>query len=179
MKKLSIYFVNTPFGTLSVAHSESTLLCIQLPQRDGKADIQSINTSLGKRFPETDIVQDNINLPALDNFIENYFIAPEKTGQYRGKLDTGGRRFQQRVWQELMDIPAGEIATYGEIAKKVGSPKASRAVGAACAANPIPIIIPCHRVIGGNGSLTGFGGGLDMKKKLLEMENALNPRLKI
>lgn len=82
-----------------------------------------------------------------------------------------GTAFQERVWQELRKIPFGKTASYGEIAERVGNPKASRAVGMANGKNPIPIIIPCHRVIGKDGSLTGFGGGLDVKKQLLQLEN--------
>lgn len=81
-----------------------------------------------------------------------------------------GSDFQKQVWKELVKIPYGETAAYSEIAKRVGNPKASRAIGMANNRNPIPIIIPCHRVIGKDGSLTGFGGGLDIKKKLLELE---------
>lgn len=82
-----------------------------------------------------------------------------------------GTYFQKSVWTELRNIPYGETVSYQELAKRVGKPKAARAVGAANGANPIPIIIPCHRVIGGDGSLTGFGGGLPLKRKLLELES--------
>lgn len=82
-----------------------------------------------------------------------------------------GTEFQKRVWKSLQAIPYGETTSYGELAKKIGAPKAVRAVGAANGQNPIPIIVPCHRVIGSNGSLTGFGGGLENKKKLLELES--------
>jgi methylated-DNA-[protein]-cysteine S-methyltransferase len=81
-----------------------------------------------------------------------------------------GSAFQHRVWEALMDIPFGETASYGEIARAVGEPNAARAVGAANAVNPIALIVPCHRVIGADGSLTGYGGGLRMKKALLEHE---------
>ena len=82
-----------------------------------------------------------------------------------------GTEFQKRVWKALLTIPYGETMSYGELAKKIGEPKAVRAVGAANGQNPIPIIVPCHRVIGSDGSLTGFGGGLENKKKLLELES--------
>src|SRR5215467_12038129 len=81
-----------------------------------------------------------------------------------------GTDFQKRVWKSLQAIPYGETISYGELAKRIGDPKAVRAVGAANGQNPIPIIVPCHRVIGSNGSLTGFGGGLENKRKLLELE---------
>jgi methylated-DNA-[protein]-cysteine S-methyltransferase len=81
-----------------------------------------------------------------------------------------GTRFQLEVWQRLQEIPYGETISYGELARRVGNPKASRAVGAANGQNPIPIVIPCHRVIGANGKLTGFGGGLPTKEALLALE---------
>ncbi len=81
--------------------------------------------------------------------------------------------FQQAVWRTLREIPAGETRTYGWIARRVGEPQASRAVGAAVGGNPVPLWLPCHRVIGSDGTLTGFGGGLEMKRMLLELEGAL------
>jgi methylated-DNA-[protein]-cysteine S-methyltransferase len=81
-----------------------------------------------------------------------------------------GTPFQQRVWGELCRIPYGETISYGELAKRLGNPNASRAVGLANGSNPIPIIIPCHRVIGSNGKLTGYGGGLPIKERLLALE---------
>ncbi len=85
-------------------------------------------------------------------------------------LATGGAPFQQRVWAELQKIPYGSTISYGELARRIDNPKASRAVGAANGSNPISIIIPCHRVIGSNGKLTGYGGGIDRKKFLLDFE---------
>jgi methylated-DNA-[protein]-cysteine S-methyltransferase len=81
-----------------------------------------------------------------------------------------GTEFQRSVWRQLQEIPYGEKISYGELARRVGNPKASRAVGAANGQNPIPIVIPCHRVIGANGKLTGFGGGLPTKEALLALE---------
>ena len=86
------------------------------------------------------------------------------------EMDLKGTEFQKKVWKELAKIPYGTTISYGELAKRIGNPKASRAVGMANGKNPIPVIIPCHRVIGKNGSLTGFGGGLDVKQILLNLE---------
>ncbi|HKR86345.1 MAG TPA: methylated-DNA--[protein]-cysteine S-methyltransferase [Terriglobales bacterium] len=86
------------------------------------------------------------------------------------ELAPNGTPFQQRVWKELLKIPYGETISYGELARRVGNPNASRAVGLANGSNPIPIIIPCHRVIGSNGKLTGYGGGLPIKERLLALE---------
>ena len=96
---------------------------------------------------------------------------------FSGELETfdlalapQGTAFQQKVWRELCQIPYGETISYGDLAKRIGNPNASRAVGLANGSNPIPIIIPCHRVIGSNGKLTGYGGGLPIKEKLLALE---------
>jgi methylated-DNA-[protein]-cysteine S-methyltransferase len=88
-------------------------------------------------------------------------------------LDMQGTEFQLRVWRELEAIPFGETRSYSQIATAIGAPKAVRAVGAANGANPIPIVVPCHRVIGAAGTLVGYGGGLPLKKRLLELEGAL------
>lgn len=86
------------------------------------------------------------------------------------KLSPKGTSFQQKVWNALLDIPYGETRSYGQIAMAVGNPKAARAIGMANNRNPIPIIIPCHRVVGADGKLIGYAGGLDIKTKLLELE---------
>jgi methylated-DNA-[protein]-cysteine S-methyltransferase len=91
-------------------------------------------------------------------------------------LAPDGPDFHQRVWRELCNIPYGETISYGELARRIGSPKASRAVGRANGANPIAIVIPCHRVIGGNGKLTGYGGGLPRKEFLLTLERNHMPQ---
>jgi methylated-DNA-[protein]-cysteine S-methyltransferase len=93
--------------------------------------------------------------------------------EFNLKLDLCGTSFQQQVWQALINIPYGKTASYGDIAKVVHLPDASRAVGAANGANPIPVIVPCHRVIGSDGKLTGFGGGLPLKEKLLMLEGLM------
>ena len=100
-------------------------------------------------------------------------IAEYLDGQRRDfdlPLDLRGTEFQRRMWAAVAGIPYGETRTYAEIALAIGKPEAVRAVGAANGANPLPLVVPCHRVIGSDGSLTGYGGGLDVKQKLLEME---------
>jgi methylated-DNA-[protein]-cysteine S-methyltransferase len=88
-------------------------------------------------------------------------------------LDPRGTEFQLRVWRDLLRIRYGETRSYRQVAEAIGSPGSVRAVGAANGANPIPIVVPCHRVIGSDGSLTGYGGGLDLKRRLLELEGTL------
>ena len=94
--------------------------------------------------------------------------------QFDLPLDLHGTDFQRRVWKKLVGIPYGETRSYRQIAQAIGSPQAVRAVGAANGANPIPIVVPCHRVIGASGKLVGYGGGLPLKKRLLELEGAIS-----
>ena len=105
--------------------------------------------------------------------LESYFEG--KLKEFTLPLEPEGTAFMKKVWIALCEIPYGETATYGEIAEKVGVPKGARAVGLANNRNPIPIFIPCHRVIGADGSLTGYGGGLGIKKKLLDLEKPESP----
>ena len=100
--------------------------------------------------------------------LDEYFARQRKT--FDIPLVFTGTEFQNSVWQELLDIPYGKTVSYGELAKKLGNPKAVRAVAAANGANPISIFVPCHRVIGGNHKLVGYGGGLEAKKGLLDLE---------
>jgi methylated-DNA-[protein]-cysteine S-methyltransferase len=92
-------------------------------------------------------------------------------------LDMKGTGFQLRVWGELQRIPFGQTRSYMQVAEAIGSPRAVRAVGAANGANPVAIVVPCHRVIGSGGTLVGYGGGLPLKQRLLELEGALSGRL--
>lgn len=99
------------------------------------------------------------------------YFAGDRT-EFELELELVGTEFQRRVWAALQSIPYGQTCSYGDIAREIGSPTAFRAVGLANGHNPIGIIVPCHRVIGANGSLTGYGGGLDRKKTLLELEKS-------
>ena len=100
--------------------------------------------------------------------LREYFAG--KLRDFSLPLDLQGTDFQLRVWNKLVEIPYGVIRSYAEIAVSIGAPKAVRAVGAANGANPIPIVVPCHRVIGSSGKLIGYGGGLPLKKRLLQLE---------
>lgn len=105
--------------------------------------------------------------------LEEYFAGGRR--RFDLPLAPRGTEFQRRVWRALTEIPYGKTISYGELARHIGNPSASRAVGLANGANPLPIIVPCHRVIGADGSLTGFGGGLPIKRKLLALEGASAP----
>jgi methylated-DNA-[protein]-cysteine S-methyltransferase len=115
-----------------------------------------------------DWVPDDHAFPEAVDQLDAYF-AGERT-DFDLELSLMGSAFQQRVWQALLTIPYGETRSYGQIADQIGASGAARAVGLANGRNPIAIIVPCHRVIGANGSLTGYGGGIDRKRSLLELE---------
>ena len=124
--------------------------------------------------PETDISGDGDAHPVLRAAIEQltaYFAGSLR--EFSLPLEIAGTDFQMRVWRVLRDIPYGETRSYRDLALALGNPTAVRAVGAANGANPLPIVIPCHRVIGANGKLVGYGGGLTLKKRLLELERGL------
>lgn len=109
--------------------------------------------------------------------LEAYFAGDLR--EFQIPLDLQGTPFQLKVWNALLDIPFGETIHYGEQARRIGQPQASRAVGLANGRNPISIIVPCHRVVGKNGALTGYGGGLPIKRFLLDLEAPANPAAKI
>ena len=109
----------------------------------------------------------------LGEQLEQY-LAKERT-QFEIPLDLRGTDFQNRVWQRLLKIPYGATVAYGELAREMGIPGGSRAIGGATGSNPVPIIVPCHRVVGMTGSLVGFGGGVELKERLLELEGARIP----
>jgi methylated-DNA-[protein]-cysteine S-methyltransferase len=108
---------------------------------------------------------------ALDSYFAGDLLALDDV-----RVETGGTLFQRRVWQSLREIPAGTTISYGQLAAAIGKPAASRAVGAANGSNPVAIVVPCHRVIGANGSLTGYGGGVPRKQWLLEHERLATRR---
>ncbi len=131
----------------------------------------SFSTGHQQRRPQPDWIEDAIPLQAATKQLTAYFSG--EAIAFDLPLLPQGTPFQQAVWQALQTIPFGQTCSYVEVARLVGRPGASRAVGAANAANHLPIVIPCHRVIGANGKLTGFGGGLETKQRLLALENAL------
>jgi O-6-methylguanine DNA methyltransferase len=130
---------------------------------------------LALRFPDA-TVRSGVN-PILRKAaaqLQAYFTAGLR--EFSLPLDLAGTSFQQEVWRAVASIPFGETRTYRDIAEAIGRPRAVRAVGAAQAANPLPLVIPCHRVIGSNGSLTGYGGGTEIKRWLLDHETEVAAR---
>jgi methylated-DNA-[protein]-cysteine S-methyltransferase len=128
---------------------------------------------LRERFADDEMVRDPVRAAAARNEIIEYFAGTRQ--QFSLKLSPSGTPFQQSVWAALRKIPHGETRSYGQLATQLGNPSASRAVGRANATNPICLIVPCHRVIGSDGSLTGFAFGEEIKRRLLEHEGALQP----
>jgi methylated-DNA-[protein]-cysteine S-methyltransferase len=147
----------------------------------GPVLVTSENDLLTRLFLDCDASPDGADwVEDADSFAE---VARQLDAYWRGDLttfdipmDPPGTEFQKQVWAALTDIPYGTTVTYGAIADKIGKPRAVRAVGRANGSNPIAVIVPCHRVIGANGSLTGYAGGVDKKAKLLEMEGRFSPR---
>lgn len=150
MKFYSTY--NSPVGTIVVAVDESGIT----------------NTHFG----ETPSVTGGKTTPLLEVAIaqlEEYFAGQRRT--FDLPLNPSGTEFQRRVWTELLKIPYGQTRTYGQVAAAAGNPRAARAVGMANNRNPISIIVPCHRVVGADGTLTGYGGGIENKGALLRLED--------
>jgi len=149
-------YLDTPIGDLLLAGDEDALSLVGFPEGSMR------------REPESDWIFSDKPFAAAREQLTAYFAGKRKT--FELKLNPVGTEFQLQVLEELQKIPYGITASYGDIAKRIGRPKAVRAVGAANGRNPIPIIIPCHRVIGSTGKLTGFGGGIPTKKALLKLE---------
>ena len=150
-------YLETPIGTLLIAGDAESIHEINFP-KNGQARKPQADWTESARGPIATAIRQ----------LREYFAG--KRTDFDLPLSPQGTEFQRTVWQRLQEIPYGETISYGELAKRVGNPKASRAVGAANGQNPIPIVIPCHRVIGANGKLTGFGGGLPTKQALLALE---------
>ncbi|PID75976.1 MAG: cysteine methyltransferase [Deltaproteobacteria bacterium] len=151
---------DSSLGPLLLIREDELLSNLYLPKRWTKETLRGC-------------VQDPNGFRETIDQLEEYFNGKRK--RFTLDLRLNGTEFQTRVWNALCQIPYGETASYSDIARKVNSPKASRAVGMANHRNPLPIIVPCHRVIGKDGSLTGFGGGLRIKQQLLDLERKSRP----
>jgi len=150
-------YLETPVGILLIAGDDGAVECISFP-RHGKAAKPEPGWQESQRGAVAEAIRQ----------LREYF-AGGRTG-FDLPLAPKGTEFQRAVWRQLQDIPYGETISYGDLARRVGNPKAARAVGSANGANPLPIVIPCHRVIAGDGSIGGFGGGLPTKEILLALE---------
>jgi AraC family transcriptional regulator of adaptative response/methylated-DNA-[protein]-cysteine methyltransferase len=136
-------------------------------------DADELARNLQDRFPRANLIGGDANFEELVAKVVGFVEAPGLGLDL--PLDVRGTAFQQRVWQALSDIPAGQTASYTEIAKRVGAPSAARAVAQACAANTLAVAIPCHRVVRNDGSLSGYRWSVERKRALLELEARLLP----
>ena len=132
-------------------------------------DFEDLENWVKKRLPGYVLIEEEEALKCYSQELMEFLDGQRK--EFTAITALHGTPFQQSVWQALLEIPFGETVSYSTIAERIGNPKAVRAVGTAIGANPMLIIVPCHRVIGKNGSLTGFRGGLEMKAYLLELES--------
>ena len=152
--------MRSPVGNLKLVASDKGLVAIlwenEKPNR--------------VKLDEPVLNQDHPVLLDTERQLHEYFEGKRRS--FSLKLDLIGTRFQNRVWQALLGIPFGETRNYGQLARELGNPRASRAVGAATGRNPISIVVPCHRLVGASGKLTGFAGGLETKAHLLKLESA-------
>jgi methylated-DNA-[protein]-cysteine S-methyltransferase len=148
--------IDSPIGPLTLAGDDDALTALRMDEQ--------AHPPAGRVHWE----HDPHGFQDVVDQVDAYFAGDLTTFDVRLRLE--GTSFQERVWAGLLEIPYGETTSYGELAVRIGNPKASRAVGLANGRNPIAIIVPCHRVIGSSGSLTGYGGGLDRKRRLLDLE---------
>jgi methylated-DNA-[protein]-cysteine S-methyltransferase len=150
--------IDSPYGPLTLVATDGVLSGLYMDGQRHRPPQETFGVRDGRPFTE-----------AVEQ-LEAYFAGELK--EFTVPLRLEGTPFQRRVWDQLRRIPYGETRSYGDLAAALGSPGASRAVGLANGRNPVGIIVPCHRVIGASGSLTGYGGGLDRKRRLLEFERA-------
>src|SRR5919199_3527631 len=167
MYTLSRATIETPLGPMLALASVEGLCALEFT---GPNRLSRLDRRLERWFPPHRIVDgDNPAIVSARAWLAAYFAGDAAAGS-SVPLQMHGAPFEQRVWRALLEIPPGLTTSYGAIAKAIGSAGASRAVGAANGANPIAIVVPCHRVIGASGSLIGYGGGLDRKTWLLDHE---------
>jgi len=156
---MTIYtLLDSPFGTLALTSDGSHLTGVRFPRRDGRP---AVELDWQRDDDAAVLVQARAQLAAYFSGKRTRFALP---------LRPQGTAFQRSVWRALMKVPFGRTSTYGALAAAIGRPTAARAVGAAVGANPLAVVVPCHRIIGADGTLTGYAGGLARKAKLLALE---------
>jgi methylated-DNA-[protein]-cysteine S-methyltransferase len=152
--------VDSPVGTLLVAATDRGLCRISYAP-----DVDALAAAIGPR-----VLRVPSRLAEVEHQLEEYFAGERQ--RFDLELDLRAPAFQEQVLRELALVPYGELATYGELARRIGKPRAARAVGGALNRNPVPIVLPCHRVVGAGGALVGYAGGLDRKRALLALESS-------
>lgn len=166
MEKIIVTSYKSPVGELILGSFDNQIcICDWAENKHRQTNERKIGRNLNTGFEEgSSEIIDSVKKELVD-----YFLG--KLQKISAPIFFSGTEFQCRVWTELMKLPYGTTTTYGELAGRIGKPKAVRAVASAVAANPISILVPCHRVIGSDGRLTGYAGGLSAKKALLSLEN--------
>ncbi len=159
-----IYYtnINSPIGSIGLLSNDDYLLRIQLP------NVETSESKLQKWYPNEDIIENKSVFEEIISQLTEYFDGKRKVFTIKIKLEIS--QFYKKALLEVAKIPYGKTDSYSQIAQKLNNPKAARAVGTANARNPLPIIIPCHRIIAKNGKLGGYAGGLKIKKYLLNLE---------
>jgi methylated-DNA-[protein]-cysteine S-methyltransferase len=157
--------IDSVLGPLTIVAEDDQIRCLYMDLQRHRP----VDDELGEAEPRG---RDAAPFKAAADQLDAYFEGERTT--FDLPLAPVGSEFQRRVWTALQEIPYGQTESYGEVAERIGSPGAARAVGLANGKNPIGILIPCHRVVGANGSLTGYGGGLDRKRQLLDLELAVS-----
>lgn len=166
---IQVDVVDSPIGPLTVADRAARLCLLHFGAEATLAD-----DTLQRWYPGEPLVRRQV--PAVRAVLSRYF-AGDCAAIDAVRVELNGTEFQKRVWQALRRIPGGSTISYAELARRIGEPAAVRAVGAANGANPIALVVPCHRVIGSDGTLTGYGGGLERKRWLLVHEGVVAPQL--
>jgi methylated-DNA-[protein]-cysteine S-methyltransferase len=165
MKELLVDYIESPIGKIIIVVDEGKLCALDFEDYE-----ERMMKLLKKRYTNIELRQTD-NPYGFSTRVKDYLA-----GDYKSldaiPVSTGGTPFQQQVWNALRDIPTGQTFTYSQLAEKIGNPKAVRAVGMTNSLNPIAIVLPCHRVVGANASLTGYAGGLERKDWLLRHEGA-------
>jgi methylated-DNA-[protein]-cysteine S-methyltransferase len=166
MKELLIDTIESPIGNIIIVVDEGEMCALDFAGYE-----ERMMKLLKRRYADVQLKQAD-NPQGFSDCVKNYLAGDFKSLDAI-PVNTGGTLFQQQVWNALREIPTGQTFTYAELAAKIGRPKATRAVGMTNSLNPIAIVLPCHRVVGANASLTGYAGGLDRKHWLLRHEGAL------
>ncbi|WP_280768779.1 methylated-DNA--[protein]-cysteine S-methyltransferase [Salipaludibacillus daqingensis] len=169
-KRPYIYFteMESPIGAITLATSNQGICFIEFGSV--KSSYSSMERKLNKLQLNGELKNDEVPLLEAKRQLSEYFSAEREN--FDLPLDLIGTKFQKLVWDKVANIPYGVTKSYKQIAAEIGAPKAVRAIGGANNQNPVPIIVPCHRVIGSNGSMVGYGGGLDKKEVLLKLEGS-------
>ncbi|HYA02169.1 MAG TPA: methylated-DNA--[protein]-cysteine S-methyltransferase [Syntrophobacteria bacterium] len=168
VEPISYTLVQSPWGALLLAGSEKAIYCCRFL---GTNEVGASLAYLQQHYGPVQLKEDARPLTAAICALEGYFAG--EVGGLRHPVQLGGTPFQLKVWAILREIPPGQVATYGEVAARLGRPRSARAVGQACGSNPVALFVPCHRVVASGGKLGGFSCGIQVKVALLRHEGWL------